>query len=162
MRKVGFYLDDWATMAYLHFAPAGDPLALMRYYFLNDPRVQGRPLEVLHFGLIYWFAGAQPLAFHLVNLGLELLAAALAYLVFLRLSALRAPAFLAALFFMLNPSHDSTHYWVICSSVTLSMCLYLLSLLGSLQSILMPAAAGIKRILPLCGGAVCYFLSLLN
>lgn len=133
MGKVGFYLDDWATMAYLHFAPRNQGLfEYLKYYLLNDSRVQNRPLEVLHFGLIDWFAGASPLIFHLFNLGLEALCAYLAYRIFVRISGEKAIAMIAALFFLLHPGHDSTHYWVICSSVTLSMFLYLCSLHFSL------------------------------
>lgn len=133
MGKVGFYLDDWATMAYLHFAPRNQGLIeYLKYYLLNDSRVQNRPLEVLHFGLIDWFAGANPLIFHLFNLGLEALCAFLAYRIFVRISGEKAIALIAALFFLLHPGHDSTHYWVICSSVTLSMFLYLCSLHFSL------------------------------
>jgi hypothetical protein len=133
MGKVGFYLDDWATMAYLHFAPRNQGLLeFLRYYLLNDSRVQNRPLEVLHFGLLHWFAGGNPLHFHLFNLGLEVLAAILAYRIFVRVSGEKALSLVAALIFLLHPGHDSTHYWVICSSVSLSMLLYLVSLHFSL------------------------------
>lgn len=129
MGKVGFYLDDWATMAHLHFAPHNQGLIeYLKYYLLNDSRVQNRPLEVLHFGLIHWFSGGSPFFFHLVNMGLEVLCAYLAYRIFVRISGEKALSMIAALFFLLHPGHDSTHYWVICSSVTLSMFLYLCSL----------------------------------
>lgn len=129
MGKVGFYLDDWATMAYLHFGPRNQGLIeFLKYYLVNDSRVQNRPLEVLHFGLLHWFGGGNPLHYHLFNLGLEIIAAYLAYQIFVRISGEKAISLVAALVFLLHPSHDSTHYWVICSSVTLSMVLYLLSL----------------------------------
>lgn len=168
MGKVGFYLDDWATMAYLHFAPRNQGLIeYLKYYLLNDSRVQNRPLEVLHFGLIDWFAGANPLIFHLFNLGLEALCAFLAYRIFVRISGEKAIALIAALFFLLHPGHDSTHYWVICSSVSLSMFLYLCSLHFSLafaDSAIVQGQSGVRFKPWLFASLASFFflLSLLN
>lgn len=168
MGKVGFYLDDWATMAYLHFAPHDQGLfEYLKYYLINDSRVQNRPLEVLHFGLIDWFAAGSPLLFHLVNVGLETLCAYLAYRIFVRISGAKALSLIAALFFLLHPGHDSTHYWVICSSVTLSMLLYLCSLQFSLNfaaSNMVQGQAGShsKSWIYLILSALFFLLSLLN
>jgi hypothetical protein len=57
--RVGYYLDDWATLAYLHFAPKDSLFNFLYSYFINDGRVLIRPLEVLHYGLIYWFCFRQ-------------------------------------------------------------------------------------------------------
>ncbi|MBL0189749.1 MAG: hypothetical protein IPP97_28860 [Candidatus Obscuribacter sp.] len=85
--KVGYYLDDWATLAFLHFAPHGDTLwGLLRDYFINDSRVLIRPVEVLHFGLIYWFCGESSYNYHLIYLFMEVASAYLCYLIFNRLS----------------------------------------------------------------------------
>ena len=167
MGKVGFYLDDWATMAYLHFAPHNQGLIeYLKYYLLNDSRVQNRPLEVLHFGLIHWFSGGSPFFFHLVNMGLEVLCAYLGYRIFVRISGEKAFSMIAAIFFLLHPGHDSTHYWVICSSVTLSMFLYLCSLHFSLafadSAIAQGQAGRSKPWLYSALAALFFLLSLLN
>lgn len=170
MRKVGFYLDDWATMAYLHFAPKNQGIfEFFKYYLLNDSRVQNRPLEVIHFGLIHWLFGGEPFPFHLTNVLMEILAGYLAYLVFLRVSESRAISMLAAIFFILHPAHDSSHYWVICSSVTLSLCLYLGSLVcllhfaDGLQACTSGASGqGKPGLLWAVASSLCFFLSLLN
>lgn len=155
-------------MAYLHFAPKNQGIfEFFKYYLLNDSRVQNRPLEVVHFGLIHWLFGGEPLSFHLINGLMEILAGYLAYLVFLRLSASRAISLLVAIYFILHPAHDSSHYWVICSSVTLSLCLYLGSLLSTLHFVaaLETAKAGRSRLAMLLwasASSVLFLLSLLN
>ncbi len=166
MGKVGFYLDDWATMAYLHFAPHNQGFQkFLEYYLLNDSRVQNRPLEVLHFGLIHWFAGTNPWPFHLCNLCLEVLSSYLAYRIFVRISGAKAISIVAAFFFLLHPGHDSTHYWVICSSVTLSMFLYLCSLHFSLAFVDITQRAGSRHLRlfrTVALSAFFFLLSLLN
>ncbi len=155
-------------MAYLHFAPKNQGIfEFFKYYLLNDSRVQNRPLEVVHFGLIHWLFGGEPLPFHLINGLMEILAGYLAYLVFLRLSASRAISLLVAIYFILHPAHDSSHYWVICSSVTLSLCLYLGSVLSTLHFVaaLETAKAGQSRtamLLWASASSVLFLLSLLN
>ncbi|CAN5548753.1 hypothetical protein BH11CYA1_BH11CYA1_51110 [soil metagenome] len=165
MRRVGFYLDDWATMAYLHFAPKDQGIfEFFKYYLLHDSRVQNRPIEVIHFGLIHWLFGSQPFAFHFVNVFMEVLAAYLAYKIFLRISSSRAISILSAIFFILHPAHDSSHYWVICSSVTLSLCLYLGSLLTILQfsNDFEQKGKGKRLIVLAATSSLCFLLSLLN
>jgi len=135
MTHVGFYLDDWATLAFLHFAPKeGGYLGLLHYYLFNDSRVLIRPLEVLHFGTIYFLCADKPLLYHLVNLLFEAFSSLFLYCILVRLSGQRAIALAASLCLLLYPSHDSTRYWVICSSVTLSLALYLFSFLASIKA----------------------------
>ncbi|MBK9774616.1 MAG: hypothetical protein IPP57_27955 [Candidatus Obscuribacter sp.] len=73
--KIGYYLDDWATLAFLHLL-LGDTLwGLLKDYFINDSRVLIRPVEVLHFGLIYWFCGENSYSYHLIYLFMEVASA---------------------------------------------------------------------------------------
>jgi hypothetical protein len=161
---VGFYLDDWATLSFLHFAPkTGGYLGLLHYYLFNDSRVLIRPLEVLHFGTIYYLCGDKPLGYHIVNMIFEIASSLLLYKILVRLTARRAAALIGAIFLLLYPSHDSTRYWVICSSVTLSLLLYL----GSLQAAIVGTDCylrGVKKqalVFQLLGFLL-FFLSLLN
>lgn len=122
--KVGYYLDDWATLAFLHFAPHGDTLwGLLRDYFINDSRVLIRPVEVLHFGLIYWFCGDGSYSYHASYLFMDIVSAYLCFLIFNRLSGKPALALAAALYFLLHPGHDSCRYWVLGASLGLSTLL---------------------------------------
>lgn len=87
-----------------------------------------RPLEVVHFIAMFKMFGVKPFGYHVFNLVLEIISA---WLLFLCLSALsRRPgsSFVATSIFVLYPSHNITHYWVVSSAVTLSLVFYLGSL----------------------------------
>lgn len=133
--KVGYYLDDWATLAFLHFAPHGDTLwGLLKDYFINDSRVLIRPVEVLHFGLIYWFCGESSYNYHLIYLFMEIVSAYLCYLIFNRLSGKPALALAASLYFLLHPGHDAGRYWVIAASLGLSTLFMQLSMYFAIKA----------------------------
>jgi hypothetical protein len=133
--KVGYYLDDWATLAFLHFAPHGDTLwGLLKDYFINDSRVLIRPVEVLHFGLIYWFCGESSYNYHLIYLFMEVVSAYLCYLIFNRLSGKPALALAASLYFLLHPGHDAGRYWVIAASLGLSTLFMQLSMYCAIKA----------------------------
>lgn len=133
VRKVGFYLDDWLMLQTLHFGPQ-DLLGAFSNYFFNDPKVIIRPVEVLHFAPMYFAFGLRPLGYHLVNGALEILCVCLLYAALKRFTESRLMAFLAVCAFIIYPIHDCTHYWILCSSVTLSAALYLASLLASMKA----------------------------
>lgn len=131
--RIGYYLDDWATLAYLHFAPKSNLLEFLYSYFINDGRVLIRPVEVLHYGLIYWFFSDGSYSFHLINLGFEIAAAFLCYLILKRISGIPSLSLAASFFFLLHPGHDASRYWVIAASLGLSMLFYLGSLWSALK-----------------------------
>ena len=133
LRRVGFYLDDWLMLQTLHFGPQ-DLFGAFSNYFFNDPKVIIRPVEVLHFAPMYFAFGLRPLGYHLVNGVLEILCVCLLYAALKRFTESRLMAFLAVVAFVIYPIHDCTHYWILCSSVTLSAALYLASLLASMKA----------------------------
>ena len=133
LSQVGFYLDDWLMLQTLRFGPQDWPSAFANY-FLTDPKVIIRPVEVLHFAPMYFLFGLKPLGYHVVNLVLEAVAAGLLYFNLKNFSGSRLMAFLAALLFIAYPIRDCTHYWILCSSVSLSSALYLVSLTCTLKA----------------------------
>jgi hypothetical protein len=136
MRSVGFYFDDWATLSQLYFGPKDQGLwALVQNYGYNNSLVIIRPIEALHFGLAFYFFGLNPFPWHLVNVILEIVVAILTCVIVRKLSGSLVVGFFAAVFVMLCPSHDSSHYWIVCSSVTLSFALYLASLLATIEAL---------------------------
>lgn len=142
LKKTGFYLDDWLMLKQLAFGPQG--YADMIYtYLTTDPRVIIRPIEALHFGTVFFFSGTDPVGWRLSNMVMEVLSAFFVYLVVARLSASRLMGFFAAVFFMAYPVHDSTHYWAVCSCVSLSLTLYLASLWSTLKAAV--ASSGMYR-----------------
>lgn len=108
--QIGFYLDDWLTFWNLHFAPH-NPIDLIKASF-NDPRMVTRPIQCLYYGLTSFFFGDRPLPYHLLRWALEFAGAACLYFGLFRLSGQRVFAALAAMFFIVYPNHDATHYWI--------------------------------------------------
>lgn len=128
--RAGFYLDDWTMLHSLHFAPRGLP-EMIQYYLLHDPRVTMRPLEAVHFSLLYSLFAENPLGYHLAYAAFEILALWLFFIALVRIFKSKSLAFLATTCALLDPRHDTTHYWVMCNSVSLSLFLTLLSILLS-------------------------------
>lgn len=131
VRQSGFYLDDWTMMSYLHFAPQDFSSLVSRS--LADNRILPRPLEALHFPLVWMAFKANPQGYHIFNCALEVLAGLLIYLTVSRFSTSRIFALTAALIFLVYPIHDATHYWMVATSVVLSLVLYLGSLLSTVK-----------------------------
>lgn len=134
VRDVGFYLDDWLMLCTLHFGPQNLFGAFANYFF-NDPKVIIRPVEVLHFAPMYFLFGLKPLGYHIVNGLLEMLCAGFMYAALKRFTQSRLLAFVSVAAFILYPIRDCTHYWILCSSVALSLSLYLWSLLISMKAV---------------------------
>lgn len=157
IKKTGFYLDDWLMLKQLALGPQN--YADMIYkYLTTDPRVIIRPIEAVHFGTVFFFSGTDPVGWRLSNMVMEVLSAFFVYLVVARLSVSRLIGFFAALFFVTYPVHDSTHYWAVCSCVSLSLMLYLASLWTTLKA----AAAGSNRLrnVWLASAYACFALSI--
>lgn len=108
--QVGFYLDDWLTFWNLHFAPH-NLIDLVKASF-SDPRMVTRPIQCLYYGSTYFFFGDRPLPYHLLRCALEFVGAVCLFFGVFRLSGQRVFAALTALFFILYPNHDATHYWI--------------------------------------------------
>ncbi|PZM85348.1 MAG: hypothetical protein DKT66_03960 [Candidatus Melainabacteria bacterium] len=132
--KIGFYLDDWVMVSLLRGGPQ-DIAGAFANYFFNDPKVIIRPIEVLHFGLLYLIFGTKPLGYHLVNAFFEICVCVLLYMALKRFTGSRFLSFVSTAAFILYPIRDSTHYWILCSSVSLSLALYLGSLILSLKGL---------------------------
>jgi hypothetical protein len=137
---VGFYLDDWHAINLMKQGPR-DLLGLCQYYFFIEPKIVNRPLEILHFGSMFLLFGTRPLWYHIVNGVFEVAGALLFYRCLWKLLDSRLIASVASLLFLLCPIHDSTHYWMVSSSVSLSLVLYF----ASLESTLNFAASGARN-----------------
>lgn len=156
MRQVGFYLDDWTTLCTLKFGPqAFGPM--LNHYLIVDPKVIIRPVEVLHFAGLYKLFGLNPFGYHIFNGILEIACAWLFYLCLTQASNNRSFSFLASVLLLLLPLHDSTHYWVLCSSVTLSLFFYLASFWFTIM-----AAVSQNKNLFLCLAALSFAISIFN
>ena len=155
LKETSFYLDDWTMLNVLSSGP-DNFLELLRYYFNNEVRVICRPLEALHLAGMFSLFGTRAFGYHILNLILETTSAFLFYLCLSRVFRNQVISLVAAACFLLYPSHNVTHYWVVAGSVSMSMVLYFSSLLASIY--------GYKRDSLAChlGAALLYGCSLLN
>lgn len=126
-KSVNFYLDDWTMLAHLAFGPQ-TILSKIAAYFINDPRVTLRPLEAPYFAILHQFFGQHALGYHIISGVFEVLAIWVFWLLIVRLTQNKAIAFIAATLTLLDPRHDTTHYWVMCNSVSFSLFCSVLSL----------------------------------
>lgn len=150
-KRTGFYLDDWLMLKQLSFGPQ-DFWAMIGTYFMNDPRVTIRPIEALHFGAVFFFSGTDPIGWRLSNMALEVCSAFLTFLIVDRLAQSRLLGFLSAVFLLVYPIHDATHYWAVCACVSLSLTFYLTSLWCAVK--------GLKRTVFAVLSVVCFALSI--
>jgi hypothetical protein len=104
---------------------------------------------------VFYFSGTDPFGWRVSNLIMEVASTFLIYLIVARLSFSRLAGFFAAMFFLTYPVHDSTHYWAVCSCVSLSLTLYLGSLWSTLK-----ATAGENKIVWLISAYVLFALSI--
>ncbi|MBY0357837.1 MAG: hypothetical protein K2W82_07530 [Candidatus Obscuribacterales bacterium] len=109
-KKIGFYLDDWATFCRLHFAEHNFFSVLQAS--LCDPRMITRPVQCFYYAITYMFFGDDPLGYHLLGCLIEFLGAVFLYLGLVRFFRNRLVACIASSLFVLYPSHDASHYWV--------------------------------------------------
>ncbi len=153
--QIGFYLDDWATLSFLHFGPQGF-FERLAHYFFEDASVVIRPIEAPFFAVLYSLFTTHPLGYHLINGVLEVACACLLYGLLKDYSGNRTLSFLAAFALLLYPIHDVTHYWMLASSVTFSLALSL----GSMWLTVKGAASGERFCLRLA--YLLYALSIFN
>lgn len=122
--RLGFYHDDWVFLENCvrggSFWGAVGDFAEGGYWT--------RPLEILHFPLLYALGGLKPFPYHAVLLALDLAQAALFFTLLKRLLDAPRLALLAAILFILHPSRFATHVWMASSPQALALTLVLGSL----------------------------------
>lgn len=132
IRETGFYLDDWLFISTFEAGPSDFWKALVNLLKV-DSRFLNRPVEAVLFLASYKTFGLNPFGYHVFNSILESISAWLFYMCLLVLTRRQLVSLSAALIFLLYPNHNCTHYWVSCIVVSLSLCLYLGSLLSNLK-----------------------------
>jgi hypothetical protein len=105
-----FFGDD-----YLFIEAAGRASSLWQYLVLYfDPRLQTawyRPIQGMRYGLIYALFGAQPLAYHLVNVLIHIVNSLLFYAIVWRVSRNQRIALLAGLLYVSLPVYSVAVFW---------------------------------------------------
>jgi len=125
-KRVGIYQDEWITLSQLHFVPHSLDKIIAECFW--NPRILIRPVEALHFGLLFYFVQENPLWYHIVCYIWEFLGGWFLFLALSRYIGDRSIALTAAVLFLLYPTHDVTHYEIVASSIAVSMGLFTASL----------------------------------
>lgn len=126
--RVGFYHDDWSNLE--RCLSSGGLWNNMRQY---AGLVADRPLEILHYPLLYAWGGFEPLRYQLAYLLFETAAACLLYSLLVRLLDSRRLALTAAALYVAYPNHAITHHWLGSSAQTVALLLLFASLLKHLD-----------------------------
>lgn len=123
---IGVYLDEWTTFGSLHFVNQSLPSLID--YLMHEPRQLVRPIEPPYFAILYYFLKERPFGYHLVIVTFEVASAWFLYLSLARLTKSQKTSLAAAALFLVFPSHDTTHYSIISSSIPMSLAFYTLCL----------------------------------
>jgi len=151
--KLGFYSDDWTLLEWATRAGGFGP-AVRAYAKTGE--FWSRPVELLHFPLLFAVGGVHPAVHHAILLCLETVGAWLFFLLLERLTGSRPLALLAAGLALLYPTHPATTHWLANSPQLVAIILALGSLLLHLRWI----ETRDRRLLALA--MLCYCVSLLE
>ncbi|HEY9870020.1 MAG TPA: hypothetical protein V6D08_12715 [Candidatus Obscuribacterales bacterium] len=153
VKRVGVYQDEWIYFGKLHFVPHSLTEIISALFW--DRRIIVRPLEALHFGPLFFLFWEKPLWYHIVCYVSEWLGACFLFLALNRLCA--TPVALAgAVLFLVYPTHDATHYYIVASSEHVSATFFTLSLWLYLKGL------GERRTALVAWSALAYFASVYN
>ncbi|HEY9783920.1 MAG TPA: hypothetical protein V6D17_00870 [Candidatus Obscuribacterales bacterium] len=120
-KQAGFYLDDWRMLGHLRLdAPEAGLLPSVVAY-LGDPLMLIRPIQAVYFACLQQAFGLAPLGYHVTNGVFEVLSAFFLYLTLRAITGNRLAAIASAILFLIYPSHDANHYWVLSGAANLSM-----------------------------------------
>lgn len=123
----GFYLDDWSMLKIFHFGP-NDFWGMTKNYLLTWPLITLRPVQAPFHAALYSAFGLHAFGYHFAIAAMDTLSALLFYLLVKAVFKRKDLAIIAASLALLDPRHDTTHNWVLCSSVALSQLLTMFSI----------------------------------
>ncbi len=126
-KSAGFYLDDWSMLKIFHFGPS-EFVAMSKNYLLSWPLITLRPVQAPFHAAMFMVFGLVPFGYHLTAAIMDVVSAALYYLIVREVWNRRDVAIIAASLALIDPRHDTTHNWVLCSSVSLSQLLTMFSI----------------------------------
>jgi hypothetical protein len=125
--RVGFYHDDWALLD--AFVAAGGFWARVATMSWSAPR----PLDMLLYPALYAVGGMNPLAQHVLRMGVELACAFFFYLLLARLTRMPRFSLASAALALLVPNHDVIHFWFGIANESWAVALMFASLLCHLD-----------------------------
>jgi hypothetical protein len=130
--QLGFYSDDWASLAALRMAP--DTSFAGHYDAMCRGGAAVRPGQCLLVAGPYHLFGLAPAAFAAVNTALLAVGAVAFYLALRELGVARGAAVAAPLLYAMLPHYATVRFWMIASAATASIGLYFGSLYADLRA----------------------------
>ncbi len=130
--RLGFYLDDYATLWRMN---ASQDQSLSGLYDAVRPSTGQRPLQAGIFAFLYRFFGLDPLGYHLFNAALLVSIAILLYLVLRELRLPRGVCIAVPLVYSMLPHYATERFWLNAFQISLSTAFYLLSLYAGLRAV---------------------------
>lgn len=146
------FTDEWELFGILHFIP--HDLSELVNRVMHHERFTVRPFLAMTLAFLYYFLGDNPYWYHFLNAVVEICGAFFLYLAVARLSGVRLAALIAAIFFLLFPNHDMSHYHVTAMSAQIALSLFCAAFYFFVRG------AQDARAWPLWLALLCYFIGL--
>lgn len=137
---LGFYSDDWASLAILSTADDQSFIGLIPDQFVN-PNKAMRPTQVIYQAGLFRLFGLEPFGYHLVNTVVLVLVAVFLYHVLRELHLPRMLSVAVPLLYALMPNYSTVRFWFASFGYLLSMGFYLIALYADLRA----ASSGRRR-----------------
>ena len=126
--RIGFYWDDWQLLKILHFSDDQSLIGLVRSLFGGWPELMARPVQALHFAILYKPFGLRPLGYHLANTATFFLGLCAFYIALRSLTERRLMSLATTVIYGLLPHYSTDRFWYATFNANVSMVFYFLSL----------------------------------
>jgi hypothetical protein len=131
VRGLGFYIDDFEVLDRMQRSP---DQSLFGLYHAVRPGTAQRPLQAFLLAGLYRLFGWHPLGYHVINVFLLAIVAALMYLVLRELRMPRLLCVATPLVYSLLPNYATARFWPDTFQISVSTAFYLLSLYAGLRA----------------------------
>ena len=132
IKGLGFYIDDFEVLGRMQRSP---DQSLFGLYHAVRPGTAQRPLQAFLLAGLYRLFGWHPLGYHVVNIFLLAIVAALMYLVLRELRLPRLVCVAIPLVYSMLPNYATERFWPDTFQISLSTAFYLLSLYAGLRAV---------------------------
>jgi hypothetical protein len=132
-RGLGFYSDDWSTMAPMSIAPDTNLTTLMKAAIPDSDWM--RPVQWLYSVILHWLFSTHPLGYHLSNGIVMSVSCALLYLILVEMGVGRLISIATALVYGFLPNYSTDRLWIAAFAAPLSVAWYLLSSYSDLRAL---------------------------
>jgi len=122
-RGLGFYSDDWSTMAPMMLAPDARLTTLLKAATADADWM--RPVQWLYSVILHWLFSSNPTGYHVSNGVVMAACCALFYLILLELKVARLCAVAAAFVYGFLPNYSTDRVWIAAFAAPLSVAWYL-------------------------------------